>query len=98
MSDLVYVFAHVQARPGHEDRLRDALLKLVTVTEAEPGFLRYDLHQDCANPGHFAFYEIWQDQASLDIHAVTDAMRAHQALTADWIESVTVQTFRKLNG
>lgn len=97
MPKLVYVVAHVQAKPGFEDSLRDALLKMVKVTEAEPGFIRYDLHEDTAKPGHFAFYEIWRDDASLELHSSTEAMRAHQARTKHWVESVTVQTFHKIN-
>lgn len=97
MSQLVYVVAHVQAKPGYEGDVRTALLQLVKVTEAEPGFIRYDLHEDVAKPGHFVFYEIWQDGPSLELHSATEAMRAHQARTRDWVESISVQSFRKIN-
>lgn len=97
MDGAVYVIAHVQAKPGREDDLRAALLRLVKTTETEPGFVRYDLHEDTGNPGHFAFYEIWRDQASLDLHGATPQMAAHGELTRHWVASVTVKTFRKIN-
>lgn len=98
MTDLVYVVAQVEARLGCEDALRSALLKLVAVSEAETGFIRYDLHEDIASPGHFTFYEIWSDQASLDLHNATPQMAAHVELTKDWVTSVSVRIFRKING
>ena len=97
MPDPVYVVAQVEAYSGCEDALRSALLKLVAASEAEPGFIRYDLHEDCANPGHFVFYEVWRDQASLDLHAATPQMAAHAELTRNLVNSVTVKTYRKIN-
>jgi quinol monooxygenase YgiN len=97
MDDAVYVFAHVQAKAGREGDLRAALLRLVKLTETEPGFIRYDLHEDTETPGHFAFYEIWRDQASLDLHGATPQMAAHGELTKNWVASVTVKTFRKIS-
>lgn len=98
MADPVYVFAHVQAKPGYEDDLRAALLRLVKKTQSEPGFVRYDLHEDAKTPGQFAFYEIWRDQASLDLHGATPQMAAHGELTKHWVALVTVKTFRKITG
>ena len=98
MSEPVYVVAHVEARPGYEDALRSALLKLVVAGKAEPGFIRYDLHEDTVKAGHFVFYEIWQDQASLAVHGSTPQMTDHVESTKHWVSSVTIATLRKLNG
>ena len=97
MGGPVYVFAHVQAKPGREGDLRAALVRLVKTTESEPGFIRYDLHEDTETPGHFAFCEIWRDQASLDLHGATPQMAAHGELTKHWVASVSVKTFRKIS-
>lgn len=97
MSDPIYVVAQVRARPGHEDALRAALLKLVEFAKSEPGFIRYDLHEDLATPGHFTFYEIWRDKAALDLHAATENMRAHLSLTRHWVAAAGVELVRKLN-
>ena len=97
MGDWIYVFAHVTAVPGKQDALRQALLRLVEVTAREPGFIRYDLHEHSEKPGTFAFYEIWADQHALDRHGNTAEMAAHSSLTKGWVESLSVQTFRKIN-
>lgn len=97
MSDKVYVIAHVVAVAGKQDELREALLRLVEVTKLEPGFVRYDLHEHSDKPGTFAFYEIWEDQETLDRHGNTAEMAAHSVLTKDWVASVSVETFRKIS-
>lgn len=40
--------------------------------------------------------KVGEDQTLMDLCRNTDAMRAHLAQTATWIEDVTVQTFRKI--
>ena len=61
----VTVIAHINAKDGKEDLVRQALQKMVAPTRAEPGCIRYDLHVDLRNPTHFFFYEIWE---SVDAH------------------------------
>jgi autoinducer 2-degrading protein len=34
----------------------------------EPGCLRFDVLQDNADPDHFFFYEIYQNEAAVDAH------------------------------
>ena len=34
----------------------------------EPGCLRFDVLQDNADPDHFFFYEVYQDEAALEKH------------------------------
>lgn len=97
MAEPVHVFAHVTAQPGREADLRAALLALVDLAPREPGFIRYDLHEDADRPGCFSFYEIWQDRHALDLHGSSAEMRAHQALTAGWVAEVSVQICRKIN-
>jgi len=35
----------------------------------EPGCLRFDVLQDNANPNHFFFYEVYQDEAAFAAHS-----------------------------
>lgn len=64
----IRVIAQVQAHPGSEAAIRDALVTLVHATRAEPGCVSYTLHEDPARSGHFYVYEIYRDQAALDHH------------------------------
>jgi quinol monooxygenase YgiN len=62
------VVAHLQAVPGKEGALRQALLELVEHTRKEEGCVQYDLHEENDKPGHFLFYENWTSKDALDRH------------------------------
>lgn len=44
------------------------MLNLVQETMKEAGCIRYDLHQDLKNEGHFLFYETWETRADWKMH------------------------------
>lgn len=58
--ELLTVIAHMRAKPGQEQALRDALLALIAPTQAEDGYVNYDLHESVEEPGLFYFYENWE--------------------------------------
>ncbi|KQT62906.1 MULTISPECIES: putative quinol monooxygenase [unclassified Aureimonas] len=96
MSDKVFVFAQVIPHEGKADALREALQALVAHTRTEAGFIQYDLHESTEKPDHFAFYEVWADQAALDAHAGSNFMKAHSTRTAEWVQSVSIKTYCKI--
>lgn len=96
MAENVYLVVTIDAHPGRESDLRDAFLALVPIARTEPGYIRYDLHEAVEQPGRFVFYEVWKDQASLDLHSNTEMMKANNERTGPWIKSVKAETFRKI--
>ncbi|WBU53092.1 putative quinol monooxygenase [Paracoccus sp. SCSIO 75233] len=79
---MIYIVATHEAHPDCIDELRDALRDLVAPSRAETGCVRYDLHENAKQPGHFVFYEIWADMAAFKAHGETEhlqAFKAHQA-------------------
>ena len=66
--DLLTVIAHMRAKAGQEQQLRDALVGLVEPTSREKGFVNYDLHESVQEPGLFYLYENWESEADLDEH------------------------------
>lgn len=97
MKDKLVVVATVVAKEGWRAQLREALLTLVPVARTEPGFVQYDLHESAEHPGTFLFYEIWEDEASLDAHNTTPAMKAFGKRTGGWVESVRLEKFRLIS-
>lgn len=67
MSKLTVV-ANIKANPDRIALVEAELNKLVPITRAEAGCLRYDLHQDNENPAHFMFYETWESRELWQIH------------------------------
>lgn len=49
--------------------------ELVHLTRQEPLNIRYELHIDQEDPGHFVFLETWPDRAALDLHCATEHFR-----------------------
>ncbi|WP_087107095.1 putative quinol monooxygenase [Halomonas citrativorans] len=84
---MIYVVATSIAKEGFQDLYRESLISLVTPTRKEKGCLLYDLHQDKENASHFIFYEIWDNQSSLDKHSISEHLLAHQERTKEWLVS-----------
>jgi len=97
MKDKLFVVATVVAKEESRSELREALLTLVPIAKTEPGYIQYDLHEAVEQPGTFLFYEIWEDEASLDMHNTTPAMKAFGERTGPWVASVKLEKFRLIS-
>jgi quinol monooxygenase YgiN len=63
--NLVTLIAHMRARTGQEEELRQALEALIGPTQQEERYINYDLHQGSEDPSPFCLYENWE---SVDTH------------------------------
>ncbi len=64
----IRVVAHLISKPDTIDQTREVLLGLVEPTCSEEGCIKYELHQNTADPTDFTFIEEWSDDTSLDVH------------------------------
>lgn len=96
MMGKLYVVAVTRSQPGKETELQKALLELVEYAKTEPGFVKYDLHVSEENPGEFLFYEIWDDQKSLDLHSSTDNMKAFGEKYGHLVKSSSLSKYQLL--
>jgi quinol monooxygenase YgiN len=72
----VRLAAYLKARPGQEAALGEALQQLARAVRQEEGCILYVPHAVASQKGEFMFYEIWQSQQALDLHAVGDNLKA----------------------
>ncbi len=84
--DLLTVIAHMRARPGKEQELRDALVSLVEPTSQEAGYVNYDLHESVEEPGVFFFYENWESPEHLDAHLAAPHLERFVAVMDDLLD------------
>jgi len=49
------------ARPGEEERVAEALRKMVPLTQAEPGCVNYRAHRSLDDPRRFFLFEEYVD-------------------------------------
>ncbi|HXN86051.1 MAG TPA: putative quinol monooxygenase [Candidatus Binataceae bacterium] len=73
----ITVIAKLKTKAGSEKQFEDAARKMIdTVRSAESGTLQYILHRGVKDPTEFVYYEVYSDQAALDLHGKTDHMKA----------------------
>lgn len=64
----VYVLALIISKPEFMTEVKNALIEMMQETHKEEACIQYDLHQDKEDENRFIFYEIWENQAGLDLH------------------------------
>ncbi len=59
------VMCILEAKPGKENQLRDALMKVAKFSRLEDSCIEYHVYQDANTPTLFSLYENWQ---SAELH------------------------------
>lgn len=90
------IVAQFQARPGEADALEEQLRALVLPTRAEDGCEVYELHRSLQKEGFFHFHEIWTTREQWEAHMRSDHLRAFQAASEAWVETVEILELEKL--
>ena len=75
------IVANIHANPDQIERVKVELEKLVPITRAEKGCVKYDLHRDNSNPAHFMFYETWESRELWQTHMAAPHLAAYMKAT-----------------
>jgi quinol monooxygenase YgiN len=67
----VAISAIWEAKAGEEDAVAGILARLGEAARNEPGVKLFLVHRGAANPGHFLFYELFEDEAAFAAHQQT---------------------------
>jgi quinol monooxygenase YgiN len=95
--ELVTVIAHMRAKPGKEQDLRDALEALIPPTSQEEGYVNYDLHQGIEDPSLFYLYENWETVDTHETHMRTPHLDDFAGRLDDLLDgSLTVVRVRRI--
>ncbi len=62
------VIAQYRVRAGEEDRVKEALRKMVAPTRAEPGNLDYQVFRDPSDPSLLVLFERYADESAFEAH------------------------------
>jgi quinol monooxygenase YgiN len=71
----IALIAKLTAAEGKADELKEALRALIEAAESESGLEVYAANQAADDPQVFWFFELYADQAALDVHGKEDPMR-----------------------
>jgi quinol monooxygenase YgiN len=74
--DAIYVIAELVSKPDKADDLRKLLVEFVAGARKEPGCKHYSLLEDRKQAGRFLTFETWADQAAIEAHMTTPAIKA----------------------
>jgi quinol monooxygenase YgiN len=78
--------AHLRVRADCVDAFKARLHAHAHATHAaEPGCMRFDVHQERGDPTLFLLVEWYDDQAALDVHRASPHYLAFREDTKDWI-------------
>jgi quinol monooxygenase YgiN len=72
----ISVIAKITAQPGKRADVVAGMAAMMDHVETEPGTLKYILTEDSADGDVAWMYEEYEDQAALDAHGASDAMKA----------------------
>ena len=76
MSSTIAVIAKITAQSGKRADVLAGMATMLAHVENEPGTLVYTLLEDQADADVIWVYEEYTDQAALDSHSTSDAMKA----------------------
>jgi quinol monooxygenase YgiN len=97
MESTLTVVAEILAKPGKEEQVKVALMKLVEPTRNESGCVQYDLHQCLNEPGRFLFFANWKSESDLTEHLQTPHIQeAVSALEPIMSEPLKISKYRRL--
>lgn len=68
MKNTFRAIAHLKAKPGKSQTLKEALLALIEPTRKEPGCMEYILYEDYATEGTFYMSEEFENEAAFEAH------------------------------
>ncbi len=72
----VAVIAKIPVKDDHKDDFESAFATMLDAVEAEEGTELYVLNWEVGDSAVAWVYEIYTDQAALDVHSGSDAMKA----------------------
>jgi len=90
------IVASIRSQPGQEDLVETELRKLVEPTREEAGCLQYDLHKNHEVPGHFVFYENWEDRDLWQAHMGAAHIAAYMAATEGAVAEFTLHEMERI--
>jgi quinol monooxygenase YgiN len=71
----IALIAKLTAAEGKADEMKAALADLIAAADSESGLEIYSAHADADDPNTFYFFELYADQAALEVHGKEEPMR-----------------------
>lgn len=90
----IIITAIIKSKPDCEAELFEVLQQVIQPSQNESGCITYKLHKSLEEQGVFVFYEIWQDEESLNKHIESTHYKAYRQQAEQLIESRNVHRLK----
>jgi len=90
------IVANIKAKADRIDLIKAELEKLIDITRAEKGCIKYDLHQDNENPAHFLYYESWKSCELWQAHMGNQHLKNYMTATEGAVEGFTLNEMTRI--
>ena len=84
-----YAVSYVEVMPSARAAMVAALKQYRDASRQEDGYVRVDLLEQVAQPGHFAIVERWKDQQAFDSHGTASPVKAFR----DALQSIRLSDY-----
>jgi (4S)-4-hydroxy-5-phosphonooxypentane-2,3-dione isomerase len=74
----------VKVKPEHLQEFVDNVRQHARNSLREEGCLKFDVLQDRADPHTICLYEVFRDEAALDVHKAQDYYQRWMSMSRDW--------------
>lgn len=88
---MIYLLAHLRARPGTHPELMEAAKAMIAATRTEPECMLYDLNVSITNPQAMIFVEQWESREALTAHFETPHMKVWQKASEGYFTDVRLE-------
>lgn len=93
---MVILHVTVQVKPEHAREYLEAVRHDAEHSEKdEPGCLRFDVVQDRDDPNRFYYYEVYKDEAALELHRQSPHFKLYAEKTQSWLAASPERRFGK---
>ncbi len=85
-------------KPGCEELFRERILRhAATLLGTEAGCRRFDVSVDPSDPSQFFLYEVYDDEAALQRHLVSDHLKAIKIDIVPWAASREAHHYNRIS-
>lgn len=97
MAKTLTIVAHARAKPGLEQKMIEAHIRLVQATRGAAGCLRYELHLSNHHPGDVTFVEEWASYDAWYAHMNSERIRHFQKTGGSAIGSFQLHEMQQIS-
>lgn len=94
---MIFLLAHLRARPGTHPELMAAAKAMIAATRSEPGCILYDLNVSVTDPQSLIFVEQWESRDALTAHFAMPHMKVWQAASEGYFTDVKLELIEPAN-